>query len=118
MKPSNLKVTFNPGFSVGKKILLWGVILCFLTFFSLVHAEGPGGPDNPFGEHPWDELRSGAEHHSPKPPGISTLIIFPCSGFNEWIIIHSPRDGDDNLEKGPAQINSSDKIQGRFFIFF
>lgn len=116
MRPSNPKVTFDPGFFVVKKILFLTVIFCFLVFSSLVYADGPGNYDDPVGEHPWDELKSGSEHQPPKPPDIKDVIIFPCGDFGGWTIIHflQVKDGD----KGRVQIQTSDKNQGQLFILF
>lgn len=118
MRPSNLKVTSDPGFSVGKRILFGGVIFCFLVFFSLVYADGPDDPNNPFGEHPWDELLSGSDHQPPRPPGITTVIISPCGNFDGWIIIHFRQAKDGGVEKEQIQKESSEKIQAKSFILF
>ncbi len=115
MRPSNPKFSFGPGFSVAKKILSLVVLFCFLVFFSLVYAGGPG-PHDPFGEHPWDELNNKPIKQSPQPPDITNVLIFPCDSFGWWIIIHSPQVKNGNIEK--SQIQSSDKNQGKFFIFF
>jgi hypothetical protein len=115
MRPSNPKFSFGPGFSVAKKILSLVVLFCFLVFFSLVYAGGPG-PQDPVGEHPWDELNSKPNRESPKPPDTGNILIFPCDSFGRWIIIHSPQVKNGNIEK--SQIQSSDRNRGKFFIFF
>jgi hypothetical protein len=115
MRPSNPKFSFNPGFSIGKKILSLVVLFCFLVFFSLVYAGGPG-PQDPVGEHPWDELNSKPTRESPQPPDPGNVLIFPCDSFGRWIIIHSPQVKNGNIEK--SQIQSSDRNRGKFFIFF
>jgi hypothetical protein len=116
MRPSNPKFSFGPGFSVAKKILSLVVLFCFLVFFSLVYAGGLGNPEDPVGEHPWDELNNKPIKQSPQPPEITNVLIFPCDSFGRWIIIHSPQVKNGNIEKG--QIQSSDKNQGKVFIFF
>jgi len=119
MKTSNPKVSFDPGFSVLKKILTLVVLFCFLVFFSLVYADGPDDPNYPFGEHPWDDLRSGADHQPPEPPEISEVKIFPCGGFDGAIIIHLPqRSKGGNMEKDRIQVQTSAKDKVQIFILF
>jgi hypothetical protein len=116
MRPSNPKFSFDPGFSVAKKILSLVVLFCILVFFSLVYAGGPGNPTDPVGEHPWDELNSKPHEQSQKPPDTGNVLIFPCDSFGAWIIVHSLQVKNGNIENG--QIQSSDKNQGKVFIFF
>ncbi len=115
MRSSNPKFPFGPGFSVAKKILSLVVLFCFLVFFGLVYAGGPA-PQDPVGEHPWDELNSKPIKQSQEPPDKGNVLIFPCDSFGAWVIIHFPQVKNGNIEKG--QIQSSDKNQGKFFIFF
>jgi hypothetical protein len=115
MRPSNPTFSSNPGFSVSKRILSLVVLLCFLVFFSLVYAGGPG-PQDPVGEHPWDELNNKPIKHAPNSSDTSDVIIFSFDGFGRWIIVHSLQVKNGNIEKG--QIQSSNKNQGKFFIFF
>ena len=116
MRPSNPKFSFGPGFSVAKKMLSLVLLFCFLVFFSLVYAGGPGNPTDPVGEHPWDELGSKPNKNSSEPPDITNVLIFSCDSFGRVIIVLSPQVKNGNIEKG--QIQSSDKNQGKFFIFF
>jgi len=124
MKGPNSKVSFNPGFFVGKKILTLVLLFCFLLFFSLVYAGGPGDPDNPADntptpvEHPWDEVNSQNKDKAPKHPAINEVLIFPRGSLDSWIIIHSAQVKNGDNEKVQSQIHSSDKNRGKFFIFF
>ena len=119
MRTSNPKVSFDPGFSVAKKILSLVVVFCFSALFSLVYAGGGFDSNIPFGEHPWDDLRSGADHQSPEPPEISEVKIFPCGGFDGAIIIHLPQKSKGrNMEKDRIQIQTSAKNKDRIFILF
>ena len=116
MKRSNPKLPFDPGFSVARKILLLIVLGCFLVFFGLIHAGEAFDPNNPVGEHPWDELKSGANHQPPR--HANEMIILPCGHFGGWIIIHSPQVKDGDTQKGQVKTNSSDRNQGKFYILF
>jgi hypothetical protein len=119
MRPSNPKVSFDPGLFVAKKILSLVVLFCFLVFFGLVYAGGDFDSDIPVGEHPWDDLRSGADPQSPEPPKISEVKIFPCGGFDGAIIIHLPQKSKGgNMEKDRVSIQPSAKNQNQIFILF
>ncbi len=116
MRHSNPKFSFDPGFSALKKILILVVLGCFLVFFGLVYAGEEVDPDTPFGEHPWDDLRSESDHQPPH--DIGNVIIFPCGDFGGWIIIHLTQSKDGDIEKDGVQIQTSDKNQGQSFILF
>lgn len=119
MRVSNLKISSTPGFSVTKRILSLVVLGCILVFFSLVYADGPGTPNDPLGDHPWDELKSKAEHQPPKPPSTADMIIFPSPKLGSWgIIIYAPQVKEHNIEKDGAPIHPSSRNRGQFFIFF
>lgn len=119
MKFSNLKIPFDPGFFIGKKILILVVLFSFLGFFSLVYAGGSGSYNDPIpGEHPWDELSSKSDHLAPKPPEIGEMLIFPWWGFDRWIIVRPIHIKNGNSVRDQAQINSSDKNRSEFFMFF
>jgi len=121
MKRSNPKVSFNPGFFVGKKILTLVMLFCLLLFFSVVYAGRPGSPseNSPLpGEHPWDEVNSDNKDKAPKPQEISEVLIFPHGIFAKWIIIPRLQAKNGEKEKIQIQIHSSDKNRGNFFIFF
>ncbi|MCK4427930.1 MAG: hypothetical protein KAW16_05565 [candidate division Zixibacteria bacterium] len=119
MRTSNPKVSFDPGLFVAKKILSLVVLFCFLGLFGLVYAGGNFDSDIPFGEHPWDDLQSEADHQPPEPPEISEVRIFPCGGFDGWIIIHLPQKSKGgNMEKDRGQIQTSAKKQSQIFILF
>jgi hypothetical protein len=117
MKRPNPKVSFHPGFFVWKRILTLAVFCCILVFFSLVYASGPGRYDASVGEHPWDEC-SQNQQQPPKPPGISSVIMFPSASFDKWIIIGFPQVKNEDNKKSQVQNHSSDKNWGRFFMFF
>ncbi|MCK4384844.1 MAG: hypothetical protein KAW52_01145 [candidate division Zixibacteria bacterium] len=120
MRRSNTKFSFDPGFSITKKILTLAVLGCFLAFFSLVYAGEEFDPSAPWGEHPWDDLQSG-DHRPPEPFKRCDVIIFPYGDFGRRIIIHFPQV--KQVDKDRIQIDSSDpidpadKIQVKFFIF-
>jgi hypothetical protein len=118
MKRSNPKSSFNPGFFVTKKILALAVLFCFVVFFSLVFAGEPGTPNNPLGEHPWDDLKSQPDHQPTQPPGTGEVIIFPSGGHGGWIIIHLPQVKDGDSEKDRVRVHSTDKNRSQFFMFF
>ena len=119
MKFSNLKIPFNPGFFIGKKILIVAVLFLFLGIFTLVYAGGSRTYDDPIpGEHPWDELSSQADHLAPRPPEIGDILIFPWWGFGRWIIVHPIHIQNRDSVKNQVQINSSNKNGSQFFIFF
>ncbi|KPK75028.1 MAG: hypothetical protein AMJ89_04990 [candidate division Zixibacteria bacterium SM23_73] len=119
MRPSNPKVSFDPRLFVAKKILSLVVLFCFLVLFSLVYAGGNSDSDIPFGEHPWDDLRSGADYQYPEPPKISEVKIFPCGGWDGVIIIHLPQKSKGgNMEKDRVPIQPSAKNQNQIFILF
>jgi hypothetical protein len=117
MKRPNPKASFHPGFSVWKRILTLTVLGCILIFFGLVYASGPGRDEASVGEHPWDEC-SQTQQQPPRPPGISSVIIFPSSSFDKWIIIGFPQVKSEDNTKSQVQNRSSDKNRDRFFIFF
>jgi hypothetical protein len=117
MKRLNSKVSFVPGFFVGKKILTLGVLFCILAFFSWVYASGPGYNNASVGEHPWDE-NSEVDHQPPKFPAIYNVLVFPSGSFDGWIIVGFPQVKSEGNEKSRIQINSSDKKRGSFVIFF
>lgn len=113
MRRSNPKFSFDPGFSVTMKILSLVVLGCVLVFFGSVYAVDP---NNPLGEHPWDDSKPKIEPQSPKFVDRCDVIIIPCVDFGGWTIIHfsQVQDGD----KDRVQIQTSSKNQDRFFIFF
>jgi hypothetical protein len=118
MKFSNLKIPFEPGFSIGKKILTLVVLFSFLGFFSLVYAGESRSYNAPIpGEHPWDELSSQSDHLAPKPPQIGEMLVLPLGGFNRWIEIRPVHIKNGNSKGNQVQINSSDKNRSQIFIF-
>lgn len=118
MKGSNPKFSFDPGFSVTKKILTLAVVFCFLIFLGLVYAGEEFDPTNPNGEHPWDELESGGDHELPGPLDRSKMMIFPWGDFGGWLIIHLPQIEDRDIEKARVKTQASTKKQGKVLILF
>ncbi|KPL05200.1 MAG: hypothetical protein AMJ73_01955 [candidate division Zixibacteria bacterium SM1_73] len=118
MRRSDLKSSFSPGFSVIKKILALIVLGCVLVFFGLVYAGEEFDPNDPCGEHPWDESQSDPDHQPPIATKIGDMIMLPSSGFGGWIIICSPKLEQENFEKDQVQSHSSGRHQAKLFIFF
>ncbi len=118
MRRPNSKFSFDPGTSAAMKILTLVVIGCVLVFFGLVYADGDFDPDNPFGEHPWDEVQSPDDSQPPDPPKMTHGITLPWGGFGGWLIIQFPQVKDRDTQKGQVKTNSSDRNQGKFYILF
>jgi hypothetical protein len=116
MRPLNSKVPSNPGLFVAKKLLGLVLISCILIFFGLAYAGEDVDPNPPVGEHPWDELTSGSDHHPAKP--ANEITIFPCGHLGGWIIINLTPGNDGHVEKDRVKIHSSDKNQAQYMLLF
>ncbi len=115
MTALNPKVSSNPGLLVAKRLLSLVLIGCILVFFGLVWAGEEITPDDPDGEHPWDELKSGTDH---QPPSPSEVIMLPCGDFGAWMIIHLSQAKDRSIGEERVQTHSSDENRCQYFILF
>lgn len=115
MRRPNSKVPFEPGFSMVKKILSLVVLFCFLISLNLVYAGGQIDPDNPLGEHPWDELNSGDQHLPPFSPEDAEVLLAPWGNFGWWILIYFHQAPNEHVSEDPIKTKTTDEDQGRFF---
>jgi hypothetical protein len=115
MRRSDSKLSFDPGFSVARKILILIVLGCFLVFLGLAYAEDASDPDF---EDPWDDLKSPPDEGPPLPHWVGSVTVLPYGHLSACMVIDFPQAKSGNAEKNRVRTDSSAEIQGKLFILF